>query len=367
MEAPVSSSPAFSLSQPRNFGRKDRFVEGWYWALRSRELPKGKAKHLRLLGRDLAIYRNAEGRVVTMDAYCPHMGCHLGEGKVDGTGLRCFFHNWKFEEDGTCVDIPSLDKPVPAKVVTWPTEEHYGMIWVYSGQTPQMPVPLEPELKDAGVTEFDYMYGRDFEKNCHPSVMMVNAVDAHHFNTVHNFPIDVNFKTWKNEDTSMEFANTTRGGDDSWFVKMIRPLYKNQVTYKLCYWFGSTGSVTVGPDFFHFHLMFTTRPNDEGQAEGRTIAITKRRPGVLGWMMNRVVLLITRLVGDYFAVGDTQVFQSIRFKLKTPVKPDESVIDFIRDVDSQKALDWGTWEEVDDGSPRLKSVSPEEDVSSIAV
>ena len=29
------------------------------------------------------------GELVCFDAYCPHMGAHLAEGKVEGEGLRC--------------------------------------------------------------------------------------------------------------------------------------------------------------------------------------------------------------------------------------------------------------------------------------
>jgi phenylpropionate dioxygenase-like ring-hydroxylating dioxygenase large terminal subunit len=362
-----AQSDTFSVSNPRNFGRQERFLEGWYWAIRSRELPRGQARHLRILGRDLVAFRNLEGEAILMDAYCPHMGCHMAEGKVEGRGIRCFFHDWKFDADGTCIEIPSLAKPVKAKLKAWPSEERYGMVWIWTGDTPRIPIPLEPELKEAGVTEFDHMYGRDFEKNCHPNIMMVNAVDAHHFNTVHHFPVEIVFKTWTNKDDSIEFFNTTRGGDDSWFIKLIRPLYKKQVTYKLCYWTGTTGSVTVGPDFFHFHLMFTTRPNDKGGSEGRTIAITKHRSGPLGWLFNRVVLFTTRLVGDYFAIGDTEVFRTIKFHFKTPVKPDQSVVDFMQHVDSQKALAWGDWEPVVDNPSQLRAVPPSEGPQAKAV
>ena len=89
------------------FNRTDRVVEGWYWALPSRELARGQVKAVRVAGKDLAIFRGQSGRVTVLDAHCPHMGAHLAEGRVEGDSLRCFFHHWKFDGDGRCVDVPA--------------------------------------------------------------------------------------------------------------------------------------------------------------------------------------------------------------------------------------------------------------------
>ncbi len=343
MQTESPEAPLTPVADLRNFNSSERFVEGWYWAIPSRELPVGAVRPVKLLGRDLAVFRSETGKVTAMDAHCPHMGAHLAEGRVEGEGLRCFFHHWKFEADGHCSDVPSLGRPVKACVRTWPTEEKYGMVWVWTGEAPDKPIPYEPELRDF---DCDASFGRPWVKNCHPNVVMINAIDAHHFNSVHNLPAKIVFETATIEHQGITFANTTRGGEDSWFVRLIRPLYKEAVTYKLCYWWGSTGTVTVGPDAFHFHIMFTSRMLPGGQAEGRTILLTKRRPGILGWLFNRVVLFLTRLVGDYFAKGDTQVFQTMKFDLKTPVGPDRSVLDFVHHLEKMPAREFGTWQPV---------------------
>lgn len=36
--------------------------------------------------------------------------------------------------------------------------------------------------------------GSCFQKNCHPNVVTIDAIDAQHFNTVHNLPLDVVFE-----------------------------------------------------------------------------------------------------------------------------------------------------------------------------
>ncbi|MCT7982196.1 aromatic ring-hydroxylating dioxygenase subunit alpha [Laspinema sp. A4] len=333
-----------TVRQAKTFNNPERFIEGWYWAIRSKDLKIGHVKPITLQGRNLAIYRGTDGKVVALDAYCPHMGAHLAEGKVDGNGLRCFFHNWKYDNRGLCVESPGLDRTIPAKVRSWPTAENYGLVWVWTGETPRHPVPYVPEL--AG-KDCDAGFGLGFRKNCHPNVVMINAIDAHHFNTVHNLPVEVKFEKKNLNENAIIFNNITRGGDQSWFIKLIRPLYKNEITYKMCYWYGSTGTVTVGPDFLHFHIMFSIRLKADGKAEGQTIAITEKRSGLWGWLFNRIVLWITLRVGNYFAKGDTQVFETIKFDLKTPTIADQAIIEFIEQVETQKPLKWETWETVE--------------------
>jgi hypothetical protein len=112
----------------------------------------------------------------------------------------------------------------------------------------------------------------------------------------------------------------------------------------MAYWFGTVGTVTVGPDFFHFYIMFALRMLDGGKAQGRTICITKKREGVAGKALSRVALELSKIVGDYFAKGDTQVFQTIQFDFKTPTKADHAIIDFVKHVDAQQAVRFGSWE-----------------------
>ena len=135
------------MRKPKTFNNPERFVEGWYWVMPSQNLRIGEVKPVTILGRNLVIYRGQDKRVVICDAYCPHMGAHLAEGKVEGNEIRCFFHHWKFDEQGICTAIPCLAEPIPTKLKTWPTAEKYKMIWVWTGENPQQPIPFVPELE----------------------------------------------------------------------------------------------------------------------------------------------------------------------------------------------------------------------------
>ena len=286
----------------RIFNQAERFAQGWYWAVRSHTLKPNKPHFITLLGRNIVLSRKTSGEPVAQD----------------------------------------VALPFAKSVNTWSTAERYGLVWVWAGDEDLAiaPLPYVPELGDR---DCDAVLSDRFYRKCHPNVLLINAVDAHHFNSVHNLPLEIRFETKSLSQGALQFCNTTRGGEASRFVRLIRPLYKNEVTYRLCYWYGNTGTVTLGPDFLHFYLMFALRPGEGGSTEGQMVLLTPKCTGPFGWLFNRVVLAITQLVASYFAKGDRHVFDSIQFNFKVPLEADRSIVQFIQHVEKQPALTWKTW------------------------
>lgn len=341
----LEASPQGKVQKYQAFTNFERVVQGWYWLMPSRELGKGKLKSANLLGRELVVFRGDDGVVRAMDAYCPHMGAHLAEGKVDGTGVRCFFHHWKLEATGEVSDIPCQKQPAKAANKVWPVAEKYGVIWLWTGETPRHPAPFIPELEHE---ETDALIGNQFEKGCHPNVVMVNAIDEQHFHSVHplasSLADGLHFHVSSFNDNCQIFDNDRPVPQNSLFNRLLGKLYAGALTYRMVYWNGSTGSVTVGPDALHFHIIFALRPTSRGTTEGQTILVTKKRKGITGWAFNRVVLQITKIVGDYFAKGDTQIFQTIKWNFKTPIKADRPIIAFMKHLENQPFAPWGAWD-----------------------
>ena len=104
--------------------------------------------------------------------------------------IRCLFHYWKYDGQGNCVEIPCQQSCsfVP-RLRTWHAEERYGLVWLWAGEgEPSHKLPFVPELEDR---ECDYWLANRFVKECHTNVMMINAIDAQHFNSVHNLPVEL--------------------------------------------------------------------------------------------------------------------------------------------------------------------------------
>jgi phenylpropionate dioxygenase-like ring-hydroxylating dioxygenase large terminal subunit len=334
-----------TVKMEKVFASFNHIIEGWYWVCSSHSVRENQIKPVTMLGRELIVYRGEDGIVRVMDAFCPHMGAHLAEGKVDGVGVRCFFHHWKFNDQGSLVTIP-CQKMVPnTGVRAWPTKEKYGMIWVWAGETPRYPVPYIPELK--GI-EQDFRLGNNFEKGCHPNIVMVNAIDEQHFHSVHpmasSLADGLHFAISPYNENCLVFDNDKPVPNTNIFTRILGRFYSGPLTYRMAYWNGSTGSVTIGPDALHFHIIFALRPTESGCSEGQTILVTKKRRGMFGWLFNHLLLIITEIVGNYFAKGDTQVFQTIRWDFKTPIKADRPILAFAKHLEEQRKVPWGAWD-----------------------
>ena len=346
---------ASDVRAPVLFSNPAHVVLGWYWALPAHALRRGQVKGVQLLGRKLVLWRGEDGVARAADAHCPHMGAHLQEGRVDGNAIRCFFHGWRFDETGACDHVPCQDKVPDAAIRMWPLKERYGLLWVWPGETPTHDVPIAPELdRDDDGASVAWVHGTPFEKGCHPNVVMVNAIDEQHFTTVHHLPVKLHFDITEPKTENIRFENATKMPTTKWWQRFFGSFYADALTYKMSYWFGTNGTVTVGPDFQHFHIMFCLRPTADGKTEGQTVLVTDRRRGPLGWLYAKVLLFLTKIVGDYFADGDTKVFQTIRWKFQNPIAADRSIIRFIKHLEKQPSVAWGSWGLGDDDLVPLK-------------
>jgi 3-ketosteroid 9alpha-monooxygenase subunit A len=163
------------------------FPTGWFQVAWGHEIAVGEVQALRYFGQDLVMFRSEAGAVSVLDAYCPHLGAHLGYGgTVEGEVIRCPFHAWKFNGDGTCAEIPYAKKISKlATVRQWPTREINGLIMVWhhaDGDAPQWQVPHVPEVEDDNWTDFKT---RRWQIKTRNQEMAENAVDSAHFRYLH--------------------------------------------------------------------------------------------------------------------------------------------------------------------------------------
>jgi phenylpropionate dioxygenase-like ring-hydroxylating dioxygenase large terminal subunit len=147
-----------------------------------------KPKRVRALGQDLALYRTRAGKAVALSDLCIHRGGSLSMGHVQDDCVRCPYHGWKFDESGKCVEIPANGpgKAVPqrARVDAYPTEERYGLVWVFLGDLPEAerpPIPVFEEFEDP---EFYPLWGI-FDWKANYERVIENGIDIAHAPWVH--------------------------------------------------------------------------------------------------------------------------------------------------------------------------------------
>jgi phenylpropionate dioxygenase-like ring-hydroxylating dioxygenase large terminal subunit len=160
----------------------------WFHVLYADELPRGAVRALHYFGRDLVAFRGDDGAAHVLDAYCPHLGAHLGVGgTVVGDSIRCPFHAWRWDGAGQCVEVPYAKKiPPKARVRAWETRERNGMIFVWhhaEGAPPDFEIPEIPEYGSPDFTRTWQKYR--WTVKTHPQEIMENAIDWSHFHSVH--------------------------------------------------------------------------------------------------------------------------------------------------------------------------------------
>lgn len=164
------------------------FPDGWYRVASSADVAPGAVIPLHFFGRDLIAFRGEGGSAHVLDAYCAHLGAHIGRGGfVDGEDVVCPFHNWRYDGRGQNVAIPYRDKPHrAAKLTRWPMVEVNGHLFVWNSTGGRTPDWEPPEIPEAGDPAFIRIEGEEsWTINSHVQEIFENTVDIAHFRFVH--------------------------------------------------------------------------------------------------------------------------------------------------------------------------------------
>ncbi|SOD72167.1 phenylpropionate dioxygenase-like ring-hydroxylating dioxygenase large terminal subunit [Jatrophihabitans sp. GAS493] len=168
------------------------FPTGWYQIGFSAELAPGDVRAVKYFDQDLVLFRTEDGEVSLLDAYCQHLGAHLGHGgKVKGDCIECPFHAWQWKADGSLHDIPYAPKAKrKVGLERLHTREVQGLLLAWYdgyGRAPFWEWPGIPEFGDQVNNYPIYPYGAD-----HVGIRKIvvqspieNTPDYFHFPVVH--------------------------------------------------------------------------------------------------------------------------------------------------------------------------------------
>ena len=79
-------------------------------ALKEEIDPPREAKAVKIMGEDLVLFRDDDGKYGLIDRRCPHRGADLHFGRLENGGIRCPFHGWLFDINGKCLEQPAEPK-----------------------------------------------------------------------------------------------------------------------------------------------------------------------------------------------------------------------------------------------------------------
>jgi nitrite reductase/ring-hydroxylating ferredoxin subunit len=132
--------------------RDAAFPSGWFAVALARDLGPLGVLPLRAFGRDLVLWRTADGAAHVANAECPHYGAHMGRGgKVMDDGLTCPIHGLRFDRSGQCLPVRP-GKPAPGyEIRTYPTREGGGVIHLWRDPAQRPPAGAGADAESEGL------------------------------------------------------------------------------------------------------------------------------------------------------------------------------------------------------------------------
>ena len=142
----------------------------------------------KLLGMDIALFLDKDGKIRALHDMCAHMGAKLSLGKVVDGNLVCPYHHFAYGGDGECAVVPAFtdqSKISPALLVdSYPVVEKYGMLWVYLGDEPEDQRPPIVDIPEFNDPNFHPLYTK-YEWECSLRPLLENLIDFTHFSYLH--------------------------------------------------------------------------------------------------------------------------------------------------------------------------------------
>jgi phthalate 4,5-dioxygenase oxygenase subunit len=161
----------------------------WLPALQSSELAERAAApvHVELLGEHFVAFRDEDGKIGILDENCCHRGASLLLGRVEGCGIRCIYHGWKFSVDGAVLETPNIpDAKFKTRVRAraYPVREAGGLIWAYLG--PANAMPEFPDWPWLHVSQSNRINAAAVV-SCNYVQILEGLVDSSHLNLLHDY------------------------------------------------------------------------------------------------------------------------------------------------------------------------------------
>lgn len=157
----------------------------YWWPIATHDMVGRQPVRRRLLGEDLVLFRDATGNLGLLEEHCPHRRASLALGCTEQRGIRCGYHGWQFDTDGTCLQQPGepADSTFAQRIraTAYPVQELGGLIFAYLGPEP---APLLPHY-DLFVWDNVWRDIGHAELNCNFMQIMENSVDPYHVEWLH--------------------------------------------------------------------------------------------------------------------------------------------------------------------------------------
>ena len=155
----------------------------WQPVFHAKDLEPGHAVPIKTMSEDFTLYRGESGEPHLVAFRCAHRGTQLSAGWVEGDEIRCFYHGWKYDAQGQCVEQPAEPEPFcyKIKIGGYPVREYLGLIFAYLGEGEPPEFPRYPDFEDIDGP----MEHASYTRNCSYYQNLKNFLVATHVGFVH--------------------------------------------------------------------------------------------------------------------------------------------------------------------------------------
>jgi phenylpropionate dioxygenase-like ring-hydroxylating dioxygenase large terminal subunit len=298
----ASSSEAIEAPPAERF---PTYPVAWYLFGESREL-RHRPVSKDLLGRRLAAFRTAGGKIAVLDARCSHLHADLGNGCVDGETIQCPYHHWRYGTDGRCVHVPAeANIPEFARQRSYPAEERHGQVFFFNGPRPLYPLPF---FADADPEDFIRARPFGMTLQCPWWLVGANACDLQHFLGSHDRRL-AGTPTVENPTPYSRRARAPFGVvGSSWRDRLTSWFGGDRVEMAITDWGGTMMFVTATFRHTRSHGMLTSIPVGRDCVWVRGIVFVHRSRHSLGrWLVDPLHLRLRRYFIKEFLRPDAQL------------------------------------------------------------
>lgn len=224
---------------------------------------------VKILGEELVVFKDKRGRIGALHKHCCHRGTSLEYGRIEECGIRCCYHGWLFDVDGTTLETPGEPESSRLRNAVYqgayPALDYHGLVHIYMGP-PELKPPF-PEFDIFKIPGLRYYpstvvhsnnWLQSFENNMDPyHGQFLHTRNTPHFGD-HYFVLPQ--VEWKltNDGKGIYYSACRRVDDDTMWIRLFHCMFPNYVFVASLF--------DLKEDVPHFQRTFWARrvvPNDD--------------------------------------------------------------------------------------------------------
>ena len=210
------------------------FMRDWLCVARAEELENpGDFIALRIMEEPLVVTRDKRGGLNAFANVCKHRGVEVAAGTGNTEEFSCPYHGWLYDLEGKLIGAPYMKEAegfAPESCRLTPLKLDVWQGWVF--------VNFDPDC--ASLADFVAVFDEDFgfyrtgelrlatkiqfDFDCNWKLVVENAMDYYHVNTLHKDTLGVGFETRdlgidlrSRGGYKMLYDHTPRNGGNTWF------------------------------------------------------------------------------------------------------------------------------------------------------